>query len=952
MSSVCRNGCRDRVRLLARFRCHRPQQQQRRRRSSWPARDPPPAAAAATPATTPATTTTTKRATALPATTNGSLPARPSSRWPKQRAFSSLPAPEQGEPPPLALAAAASAFLIGGTLLSERRNQQNQQQQGQQQQQQQQQPKEQIRAPGGIRTNDLGPLGIGIGTGIDTGTAGSSSTTTSACEPLQRQPAKHPVSSPQAAGTQFHQPRNVMISRMRSVAGRGLHEKYKVDWNTVLGEGAYGSVHPARLALTGEKVALKKISKRYTDSSDFFMETDALLRIYDNGGHPNISGLRDMYEDYKQYYLVMDLITGGELFDHLSNDGAYSEADAARLIFEISSALAFMHGVGVIHCDIKPENLMLCSRKRRGGTIKIIDFGCAITQPVGHYDDEPQSGETNHNATAGGDGDAGNRPPGMIETGTTGYWPPERFRGQEITPAVDTWALGIILYIMLMGFHPFDIRCDRSDEEVAEAIQQNPLPPMDEAYVGHLSESAKDLIRRLMEPDPSRRMRAYELLHHPWVQGETATTEVIADSDKRLSKFQDLRYKLEASVFAVLVNQGHQDLTMSEARRRNSVSKNNSGVSIMKSAFDVFDGDGKGFITGEDIGKVVTERTGEVIQTRDANEFLKVNNNDLEVSLSNFSNLFSGMKHKHYPRGHYIFHAGDEGRSMYFLSSGKVEVQTRKGQLVAMLRSGDFFGEGSLLDDSKRRFTTAKCATPVDVVEIKREDFDRYTRSSIDTKNELKRKWRARSLVYAKNLLRLEQSVKARTLSKGDVVYHEGDKGTAMYRVDDTKGGELEVLHGDVPVHRYVEGDSFGESSLLFDKPRSSTVRCISDTCRIHEMSGEDFMAVIQSSPDSADSFRNMCRKRLFKRAVKQFSLETNRGLTDDDIVAAFHNADEDNSGYLSVEDVRRIMHRMDPEFPISEIHELMKFVDVDEDGRVDIHEFKQIFRQFEDEKA
>mmetsp|Transcript_8131 Transcript_8131/g.18023 ORF Transcript_8131/g.18023 Transcript_8131/m.18023 type:complete len:144 (+) Transcript_8131:1038-1469(+) len=131
---------------------------------------------------------------------------------------------------------------------------------------------------------------------------------------------------------------------------------------------------------------------------------------------------------------------------------------------------------------------------------------------------------------------------------------------------------------------------------------------------------------------------------------------------------------------------------------------------------------------------------------------------------------------------------------MYFLSSGKAEVQTRKGQLVAILRSGDFFGEGSLLDDSKKRFTTAKCATPVDVVVIKREDFDRYTRLSIHTKNKLKRKWRAQSLVYGKNLLRLEQSVKARTLSKGDVVYHEGDKGIAVYRVYDTEGGELPVV--------------------------------------------------------------------------------------------------------------------------------------------------------------
>lgn len=348
------------------------------------------------------------------------------------------------------------------------------------------------------------------------------------------------------------------------------------------------------------------------------------------------------YEDSTHFYLVMDLITGGELFDHLSNDGAYSEADAARLVFEIASALAFMHGVGVIHGDIKPENLMLCSRKRRGGTIKIIDFGCAITQPVGHYD---AAGAITDNDESSSSDNVG----GPAETGTTGYWPPERFRGHKLTPNVDTWALGIIVYIMLMGFHPFDVDCDRSDEEVAAAIQKNPHPPMDEMHVGHLSESAKDLIRRLMESDPDKRMTAYELMHHEWVQGETASTEKIEDSDKRLSKFQDLRYKLEASVFAVLVNQGHANLTMSESKRKSTEAHRNSGVSIMKSVFDVFDKDGKGFVTGEDIGKVVTAQTGQELKTHDANEFLKDGNQQSELSLSDFSNLFSGMKHKHFP---------------------------------------------------------------------------------------------------------------------------------------------------------------------------------------------------------------------------------------------------------------------------------------------------------------
>jgi hypothetical protein len=138
--------------------------------------------------------------------------------------------------------------------------------------------------------------------------------------------------------------RNVMLHRKRSKAGRDLYSKYNVDWKTVLGEGAYGSVYPARLACTGEKVALKKISKRHTNSSAFRNETAALLRIYDNGGHPNISGLRDMYEDHSHFFLILDLIKGGEMFDHLSKEGAYSEADSARLIFEVSSALAFLHG--------------------------------------------------------------------------------------------------------------------------------------------------------------------------------------------------------------------------------------------------------------------------------------------------------------------------------------------------------------------------------------------------------------------------------------------------------------------------------------------------------------------------------------------------------------------------------------------------------------------------------
>ena len=116
-------------------------------------------------------------------------------------------------------------------------------------------------------------------------------------------------------------------------------------------------------------------------------------------------------------------------------------------------------------------------------------------------------------------------------------------------------------------------------------------------------------------------------------------------------------------------------------------------------------------------------------------------------------------------------------------------------------------------------------------------------------------------------------------------------------------------------------------------------------------MKGDDFLAAVESSPGTAASLRNMCLKRLFKKAVKQYSLSKRRGLSDDDLVAAFHDADVDGTGYLDIDEIRRIMHRMDPNFPMEEIVALLKFVDVDEDGLVSLEEYVRLFRQFEEEK-
>jgi Protein kinase domain len=242
----------------------------------------------------------------------------------------------------------------------------------------------------------------------------------------------HPNTTTLAPGA-----KNIMLHRMRSTRGRSLNDKYNIDWTVRLGEGAYGSVHPARLRATGEKVALKQINRGFTNAIGFKTETDALLRIYDNGGHPNINGLRDMYEDHKYYYLILDLVSGGEMFEHLVSQGAYSEADAARLMHEVASALAFLHGVGVVHCDLKPENLLLSTKNRLDGTIKMIDFGCAVlTADTNDDDDDPNNSGSEVATTI--------RRPNRSSTGTTAYWSPERFPGKddddkknEVTGAVD-----------------------------------------------------------------------------------------------------------------------------------------------------------------------------------------------------------------------------------------------------------------------------------------------------------------------------------------------------------------------------------------------------------------------------------------------------------------------------------------------------------------------------------
>lgn len=217
--------------------------------------------------------------------------------------------------------------------------------------------------------------------------------------------------------------------------GKTVDSVYQVHWKDPIGTGNFGNVYRGVNRQTGKPVAIKKISKRFTSDETFQREMDVLLYLEQTGGHPSLCLMHEHFDEGKYYYLVFDLIEGGELFDQLCRYGAYSEADAARTIRQTASALAFLHGVGVVHSDLKPENLMLSSESKIDSTIKIVDFGCGrlIEQSPARDSSQQYRG-----------------------TGLTpAYCPPEVLAEVQnnpsqpatIEPSFDMWSLGVIMYM-------------------------------------------------------------------------------------------------------------------------------------------------------------------------------------------------------------------------------------------------------------------------------------------------------------------------------------------------------------------------------------------------------------------------------------------------------------------------------------------------------------------------
>ena len=401
--------------------------------------------------------------------------------------------------------------------------------------------------------------------------------------------------------------------------------------------------------------------------------------------------------------------------------------------------------------------------------------------------------------------------------------------------------------------------------------------------------------------------------------------------------YQDLRDKLASGIFAALVDSEHLRSGNNKSMPQQSL------TNLLKSAFQVFDEEGKGYVNEDDVGRILFKVTGTAMSRSDSRAMLHATKKESAtdgLSLSDFSQLFPQLNHQHYKRGENIYNPGDNGDRMFFINSGKVEILSKKGHLVATLCNGEFFGEGSLLEKRMYRVTTARASTPVDLIAVNKEDFAKYFASGELVKQSLKLKHKERILAQAKQLIRLQTNFSKRQLSEGEIVFEEGDIGRSMFLVDE---GSLEARHGGKTLHHLEIGDSFGESSLLFSRPRSSSVICTSKVCGIYEMKGSDFLLLLQSDSEHAAALRDMCRKKMLQKAVK-----SSRG---GDVTRAFNAADKDQSGTLSLKEMKDLMLQLgtNSEIPEREIMALLKSLDTDEDGQVTLEDILESMKLFKE---
>ncbi|CAL9124396.1 unnamed protein product [Musa acuminata var. zebrina] len=327
-----------------------------------------------------------------------------------------------------------------------------------------------------------------------------------------------------------------------------------------LGQGQFGTTYLCVEKATGKEYACKSILKwKLTTEEDVEDVRREIQIMHHLSGHPNVISIKEAYEDAVAVHVVMELCAGGELFDRIIQKGHYTERKAAELARVIVGVVEACHSMGVMHRDLKPENFLFVNQME-DAPLKTIDFGLLSFS-------------------------------GEIFTDVVGspyYVAPEVLK-KMYGPAADVWSAGVIIYILLSGVPPFWAETEQGIfEEVLHGsldFQSDPWPS--------ISESAKDLVRKMLVKDPRRRLTAHQVLCHPWVQIDGVAPDKPLDSAvlSRLKQFSAMN-KLKKMAIRVIAEHLSED-----------------EIAGLKEMFKMIDTDNSGHITFEEL-KAGFERVG------------------------------------------------------------------------------------------------------------------------------------------------------------------------------------------------------------------------------------------------------------------------------------------------------------------------------------------------------
>lgn len=290
-----------------------------------------------------------------------------------------------------------------------------------------------------------------------------------------------------------------------------VEDKYELGQE--LGRGGFSIVREGKNKVTGEKVAVKFIEKKFVDQEELKLlqrEIDIMARVQ----HTNVLRLFEIFDTDQKLSLVMELVNGGELFYKIVDKGSYSELEARDIVRQLVEGVDYLHNQGIAHRDLKPENL-LCSETERGMVIKIADFGLS----------KAFSGESDLSTSCG----------------TPDYAAPEVLRMEgTYDNGVDLWSIGVITYVLLCGFPPF---YGKSQAQLFEKILNADFDFPEPEWT-QISAEAKDFINHLLVLDVKLRYDTKQCLGHPWLKALASSMTANINITSKLNDYVGKRKAL------------------------------------------------------------------------------------------------------------------------------------------------------------------------------------------------------------------------------------------------------------------------------------------------------------------------------------------------------------------------------------------------------------------------